>query len=79
MERDVVLDDAMTMPEQEAGHIKARKVYMTVKIADGWIASDQTGSFTRVSIRRNKRNSTSPAASNLIYIGWITKRQQTFC
>ena len=27
---------------------------MTVKLADGWIASDQTGAFPRVSIRGNK-------------------------
>merc|ERR1711966_268828 len=36
------------------GDKKTNIVFMTVKLADGWIASDQTGAFPRVSNRGHK-------------------------
>ena len=42
------------MPEQEIGNVKTKKVFMTVKLAEGWIASDQTGRLPRVSTRGNQ-------------------------
>ena len=54
LERDAASDDAITTPTQEPSNEKTRKVYMSVNLADGWIASDQTGTFPRVSARGNK-------------------------
>ena len=54
LELEAAADDAAAMPEQEAGNVKTKKVFMTVKLAEGWIASDQTGRLTRVSTRGNQ-------------------------
>ena len=54
LELEAAADDAMAMPEQEVGNVKTKKVFMTVKLADGWIASDQTDRLPRVSIRGNQ-------------------------
>ena len=54
LEQDAASDDAMPMPEQEQGNVKTKYVFMTVKLADGWIASNQTGALPRVSTHGNK-------------------------
>ena len=46
--------DAMTVPTQEPSNKKTDPVYMTVSLADGWMASDQTGALPRVSNRGHK-------------------------
>jgi len=46
--------DALTLPEQEPGNKKTKRVFMTVKLADGFIASDQTGAYPRTSHRGYK-------------------------
>ena len=53
LERDAASDDALELPTQEANNEKTLNVYMTVKLADGWIASNQTGVFSTVSSRGN--------------------------
>ena len=53
-ERQAAMLDAMTVPAQEPSNKKTNLVYMTVRLADGWIASDQTGAFPRVSNRGHK-------------------------
>ena len=53
-ERQAAMIDAMTVPKQEPSNKKNNLVYMTVTLADGWIASDQTGAFPRVSNRGHK-------------------------
>ena len=45
LERDAASEDAMAIPQQEPHNEKTMKVFMTVELADGWIASDQTGDF----------------------------------
>ena len=40
LERDAASDDAISTPTQEPSKAKTLRVYMTVKLADGWIASD---------------------------------------
>ena len=54
LERDAAAQDATATPEQEPSNSRTKKVFMTVQLADGWIASDQTGAFPRVSNRGNK-------------------------
>ena len=54
MERDAATEDAMAVPQQAPHNAKTMMVFMTVVLADGWIASDQTGRFPRVSNRGNK-------------------------
>ena len=54
LEQNTAADDALKLPTQETNNEKTLKVFMTVKLADGWIASDQTGAFPRVSSRGNK-------------------------
>ena len=48
------MSDAMTVPIQEPSNKKTNLVFMTVMLADGMIASNQTGAFPRVS-NRGKR------------------------
>ena len=52
-EKAEAMADSMAIPQQEPGNHKTKLVFMTVKLADGWIASDQTGAFPRVSTRGN--------------------------
>ena len=54
LKRDAVSDDTIATPEQEPGNVKTRRVCMLVSITDGWIGSDHTGAFPRVSSRGNK-------------------------
>ena len=54
LESNAAADDSLAVPEQEPGNAKTRSVFMTTQLADGWIASDQTGPFPRVSNRGNK-------------------------
>ena len=54
LEMEAAADDSLTIPEQEPGNAKTKFVFMTTQLADGWIASDQTGAFPRVSNRGNK-------------------------
>ena len=54
LERDAASDDSIATLTQEPSNEKTRKVYMSVNLADGWIASDQTGAFPRVSTRGNE-------------------------
>ena len=54
LERDAATEDAMAIPQQAPQNAKTMMVFMTVVLADGWIASDQTGRFPRVSNRGNK-------------------------
>ena len=53
-ERKEASNDATDTPTQEPGNVKTRLVFMTVKLADGFIASDQTGAYPRTSNRGNK-------------------------
>ena len=53
-EKQAAMVDAMTVPKQKQSNKKTNLVYMTVSLADGWIASDQTGTFPRVSNRGHK-------------------------
>lgn len=53
-ERVEAMNDAMMIPQQQPDNKKIKLVYMTVKLAEGWIASDQTGRFPRVSSRGNE-------------------------
>jgi len=53
-ERAEAIEDAITIPQQEPNNAKTMLVYFTVKLAEGWMASDQTGAFPRVSNRGNK-------------------------
>ena len=45
------MNDAMMIPQQQPDNKKIKLVYMTVKLAEDWMASDQTGRFPRVSSR----------------------------
>ena len=54
LERDAASEDATATPTQEPRNARTKMVYMTTALADGWIASDQTGAFPRVSNRGNK-------------------------
>ena len=44
-ERREAMEDATTIPEQEPENVKTKLVYMTTKLAEEWMASDQTGRF----------------------------------
>ena len=46
-ERKEAEANATTTPEQEPKNQKTRHVYMTVKLADSFIASDQTGAYPK--------------------------------
>ena len=50
-ERKEAEADATATPEQEPNNQKTRHVYMTVKLADSFIASNQTGAYPRTSSR----------------------------
>ena len=54
LERHDAMVDAMTVPEQGPSNKKTNLVFMMVMLADGMIASDQTGPFPRVSNRGHK-------------------------
>lgn len=51
LERLEAADESQSLPAQEPGNKKTRKVFMTVQLADGYIASDQTGAYPRTSHR----------------------------
>ena len=40
LKRDAAAQDATATPEQEPRNARTKKVFMTVQLADGWIASD---------------------------------------
>ena len=44
----------MAIPQQAPYNAKTMMVFMTMVLADGWIASNQTGRFPRVSNHGNK-------------------------
>ena len=44
----------MMVPKQKSSNKKTNLVYITVTLADGWIASNRTGAFPRVSNRGHK-------------------------
>jgi hypothetical protein len=48
LEHDDASVDATTIPVQEPQNKKTHSVFMTVKLADNFIASDRTGAFPRV-------------------------------
>ena len=54
LERDAAADDAAAIPEEEPHNRRTKYVYMIIKLADGWIASNQTGPFPRMSNCGNK-------------------------
>ena len=43
--------DAMSLPKQEPNNKKTHEVFMTAKLADDFIASNQTGAYPRTSSR----------------------------
>ena len=43
LERDAATEDAMAILQQEPHNAKTMTVFMAVVLAEGWIASDQTG------------------------------------
>ena len=49
MERTAAINDAIAIPTHEPGNVKTNLVYMTVQKSEGFIASNQTGKFTRIS------------------------------
>ena len=51
---DAAAEDAIAAPEQDPRNDRTKMVFMTAVLADGWIASDQTGTFPRVSNKGNK-------------------------
>ena len=53
-ERIEAAEDAMTIPEQEPDNKKTKYVFMTAKLADGFICSDQTGAYQRTPNKGNK-------------------------
>ena len=53
-ERAQAMDDAMMIPQQQPENRRTKIVYMTTKLAEDWMASDQTGRFPRVSRRGNE-------------------------
>ena len=53
-ERQAAMVDAITVPKQEPSNKKTNLVYMTVSLANGWIASNQMGAYPRVSNRGHK-------------------------
>ena len=53
-DRKIAMEDSTTEPVKEPGNAKTNLVFMTVKLADNWIASDQTGAFPRTSFKGNK-------------------------
>ena len=53
-EREEASIEAMMTPVQEPGNMTTRFVFMTVKLANELIASDQTGAYPRTSNRENK-------------------------
>ena len=48
------MEYAMDIPVQEPNNKKTHNVYMAVELADGFIASDQTGAFPCTSNKGNK-------------------------
>ena len=54
LERLDAAEDAQSLPAQEPGNKKTRKVFMTVKLADGFFASNQTGAYPHTSYRGYK-------------------------
>ena len=48
------MEYAMDIPVQEPNNKKTHNVYMAVELADGFIASNQTGAFPRTSNKGNK-------------------------
>ena len=54
LERLEAAEAAQSLSAQESGNKKTRKVFMTVKLADRFIASDQTGAYPRTSHRGYK-------------------------
>ena len=46
--------EATTIPEQTVGNKRTHWVFMTAALADGWLASDQTGAFPRTSNKGHK-------------------------
>ena len=53
LERDAASEDVIEVPKKETDNKKTLRVYMSVKLVDGWITSDQTGVLPRVSSRGN--------------------------
>ena len=51
LEQQAAANDAMALPEQEPGNKKTHLVFMTAKLANDYIASDQTGAYPRTSSR----------------------------
>ncbi len=54
LEQQEASAEAMATPVQEPGNQKTRLVFMTAKLADDFIASDQTGAYPRTSTRSHK-------------------------
>ena len=46
--------EATSIPQQTSGNKRTHWVFMTAALADGWMASDQTGAFPRTSNRGHK-------------------------
>ena len=53
-ESDAASYNALACTKQATNNKKTLKVYMTAKLADGWIASDRIGTFPRVLNQGNK-------------------------
>ena len=53
IERSAAIDDSIALPLQEPGNEKTNLVFMTVQHAEGFISSDQTGKFPRISNKGN--------------------------
>ena len=54
LERLEAAEESQSLPAQEPGNKKTRQVFMSVQLADGFIASDQTGAYPRTSHRGYK-------------------------
>ena len=54
LERTAAINDTISIPTQEPGYAKTNLVYMTVRKSEGFIASDQTGKFPRISNKGNQ-------------------------
>ena len=54
IERQEAAEETTACPEQEPDNKKTKYVFMTAKLADGFICSDQTGAYPRTSNKGNK-------------------------
>ena len=53
LKMEAAADYSLTIPEQEPGNVETNFILMTTQLVEGWIASNQTVTFLRVSNQGN--------------------------